>query len=412
MVKSMWAIAVAICLGILTGCQVIGPGAIEHGRINYNSVIQMTNKQQTFDNILYVYKYEMPEFMDVSEIDAIVLSSATFMGGESGIGQLPLGAASGTLQYQESPTIRYIPLYGQALVSQIASPISVNSLSDIINSGWPIAAVLDFALDRLAPSPKAHDYALDAIEKLWYNDAITIGTGIYQSPGAKSTPKVVNNKSTSKDTKQNAKSSTDNGSSASDTPADSLIIYLNPFALGNAEDMALWRTLLRIYAEAEEEVNKSTSQLPTQIILRNVPTRPVILSGETPRITAPLIRTRSALGILKAATHFDHFIEFVLPEQYAAIARCRLDHYYELNKEISDCGYDKRRYLMIIKSTTRPSPSDAYVIQFDEHSGIYYYIPADDVVSQESFTLLSLFIIIQAAPGPPQLAPTISVGTR
>jgi len=104
----------------------------------------------------------MPEFMDVTEIDALVTSGATLTGGESAIGVLHSGSASGTLQYTESPTIRYTPLYGQTLVAQIASPISVQSISDIINSEWPIAAVLDFALERLAPG-KAHYRALNLI---------------------------------------------------------------------------------------------------------------------------------------------------------------------------------------------------------------------------------------------------------
>ena len=194
------------------------------------------------------------------------------------------------------------------------------------------------------------------------------------------------------------------------TPADSLILYVNPFAFGNFENLTLWRKLLQIYAEAQTEMNQPISQIPTQIVLRNVPIQPVIVSGGTPHIPAPLIRTRSALGILKAATSFDHFIAFVSPEQYAQIAHCHeriKRYYYELNEDLNDCGKDERRYLIIIKSRT--SPADAYVVNFDERSGYYYYISGDDAVSQEYFNLLSLFIIIQAAPGPPQLAPTISV---
>jgi hypothetical protein len=128
-----------LALTLLADCQVIGPSAIEHGRLNYTDVIESTSKQQAFDNILYVHNHQMPEFMDVTTINAVVLSSASLTA--SGVAHV--GTVSGTLQYQESPTITYTPLYGKTLVAQIASPISVESLSDIINSGWPIGAVLD-----------------------------------------------------------------------------------------------------------------------------------------------------------------------------------------------------------------------------------------------------------------------------
>lgn len=124
-------ITLITALALLSDCQVIGPAAIEHGRLNYTSVIESTSKQQTFDNVIYVHNSQMPEFVDVTAINTVVLSSASLTAG----GMAHVGSVSGTLQYQESPTITLTPLYGKTLVDQIVSPISIKSLSDIIKFG-------------------------------------------------------------------------------------------------------------------------------------------------------------------------------------------------------------------------------------------------------------------------------------
>jgi hypothetical protein len=98
-------IILIIALALLSNCQVIGPSTIEHGRLNYTIVIQEISKQQTFDNIIYVYNHQMPGFMDVTSINSQVLSSASLTA--SGVAHV--GTLSGTLQYQESPIITYTP---------------------------------------------------------------------------------------------------------------------------------------------------------------------------------------------------------------------------------------------------------------------------------------------------------------
>jgi hypothetical protein len=405
----------------------------------------------------------MSEFIDVTAINAQVLSSGSLTA--SGVAHV--GTLSGTLQYQESPTITYTPLFGKTLVDQIVSPISVDSLSDIINSGWPIAAVLDFALDRLAPTPEEHFCALNYIEDLWYHDAIIIGPGIYQPDS--STPDPAPNKKkkatkakSSMPTTSSTKGSTSKVSTSPEggtgstakttTPADSLVVYFNlDVGLNHPDVLAKWISLLQIYHLSPSE-NPSPNHCPrasaggapprdmsTQIVLRSIPARPVLLTGGIPikggmpSISAPLIRTRSALGILRAGT--DYLIGFVSPDQYANIApkpvenqeehysgcRGRKDgydykkmvyksihtaYYYEVNDDLTDCG-DHRIYMLIIRSNS--PPMESYVQNFDERSGLYYYIRSDDLISQNNFTLLSLFMIIQAAPGPPPLVPTIAV---
>lgn len=141
---------------------------------------------------------ENPLFMDVSEVDAAELIQGVASGGLTGIGGLsalqsagqvvttggsassPMGAikssvassrtgaAAGSFEYQESPTIRYFPLSGQALVAQIATPISVTSIANLFSSDWPFLPMLDFALDRAAPNFTDLYAAINALALLEY----------------------------------------------------------------------------------------------------------------------------------------------------------------------------------------------------------------------------------------------------
>src|SRR5437867_212194 len=119
------------CGGILAGlvgCQIFGPAAIEAGRQPYNEVIQETSKVQTFSNIIRVKNHEPTTFIDVSQVSAQMSAQATFMGAVSAIGGARVGSANMGLTLSETPTITYTPLTGQALVQQIATPLTIDSL--------------------------------------------------------------------------------------------------------------------------------------------------------------------------------------------------------------------------------------------------------------------------------------------
>ena len=145
----MLRIASAALALALSSCQVVGPAALGNGRPNYNDVIQRTSAEQILQNIVRVWFDESTLFMEVSEVDATDFQHSADRG-EAGIGGKSGGGAngavsgvsatgnvSGTLQYAEQPTIRYVPLQGQALIQQIANPIDVDSLVNLFDSDWP-----------------------------------------------------------------------------------------------------------------------------------------------------------------------------------------------------------------------------------------------------------------------------------
>ena len=538
---------------VLAGCQLLGPSAINRGRDRYNGVIQTTTMQQTMSNIVRVYNHQSTLFMDVTEVDASQSFQGSLTGGATSIGAEMgtrvsnssaatytgrLGNASGTTQYTESPTIRYQPLLGQALVAQLVTPVNVNSLAQLYDSGWSIASILDFSTDYITLDFDEFYLTLNTIDELDSLNALelvaaksdTTATG-----GGAPKPVTVPTSSTSNIIVQAGSSG---GSSPSSAQNDALVIYLLPFHVreltqdgkrlnGARRYLQLWARLLRIYqgTQPEPEINKGCKSIDLANLDENIDTvikttddfkrtagclRPWIELRISPvpyknsdvaakiENHAPMLRTRSALGILKTATELPApLIEFMSPAAYHAVvnhpwnqdvdgasfyvlqpgdedsfncpperkfpvsakkpAGCdnpatdktrktkigdwiggtqddRTPFSYEtddpnppsdpvkvgmVNPERVDMLDDEhvrmnawlgkmRRYVLIVVDDSLPSNTPYVAYSDGDH---WYYIDADDKISQKNFQLISLFMTMMAIPSQsPPLTPTISVG--
>jgi hypothetical protein len=291
---------------------------------------------------------------------------------------------------------------------------------------------------------------------------------------------------------------------------DSLTIYLNPFrrhnsgstdiTASNTRELQLWIRLLWLYTGIQEKFvppnaawcaqmrlsannaneldnwyhslgrnhtgvdpDQLMKCLPNFIELRNKPVKPAKVREEGLISGAPLLKTSSAVGILKIATQTPNpKIEFVSPDKFREIAGnqwnqavdvipfytllpeeeneadespppvrsklisekldqlitryieggndlllydapCTIEDYFYRNARLGDL----RRYLLIIKSDQ--APANAYVSYLDQ--GQWYYIDGDDHISQKNFDLITLFLTMMAVPAAlPPISPTISVG--
>jgi hypothetical protein len=510
----------------LAGCQWLGPKAIDQGRDRYNGVIQNTSMQQMMSNIVRVYNHEPTLFMDVTEVDASQTFQGSLTGGATSIGaeagnRLPtgttgtytgrLGSAAGTAQYTESPTIRYQPLLGQALVAQLVTPVNVNSLAQLYDSSWSIVPVLDFATDYMTLDPDEFYLALSTIDEL--------GTSL-ELVAAKS-----------------ATTAAGKGEGASGAAQnDALVLYLLPYhphdlnpaqsgaqLNGARRYLQLWARLLRLYqgTQSEPETNKGCKTIDLASLDKNIDTaiataadfkktiaclRPWIELRVSPvpfknagaaaiENHAPMLRTRSAIGILKTATELPRpLIEFIAPAAYRAVvahpwnqdidgasfytllpgdedsfgcpperktpadpakpAGCdnpvtdktrktrigewiggvtdnRVPYAYETvdpkiqanAQQVNPQRVDfldgehirmnawlgkMRRYVLIVVDDKLPAKPPYVAYSDGDH---WYYIDADDKISQKNFQLLSLFMTMMAIPSQsPPLTPTISVG--
>ena len=328
------------------GCNLVGPAAISNGRISYNQTIQQTSKQQVFINILRSYYEEPTLFMDVTEVDAGILAQASVTGGKSGIGAHAgtsggtlageVEAVAGTVQYEETPIIRYQPLQGQALVAQISTPITIDTISKLFDSDWPIDSVLNFAVDRLTPNWVGYGAALNAINALDdYGVLVIVPGSASQAKGsndglhlkAGNTASIdMNNvtiqvgsagQSNALDIYLSEKGPSLYPYAYSEPKKDSTIVEVperkgsNILNRERKEIDSLWKRLQQLYREPlqaeENRVRIRTTATTATQTKKGV---------QTTVLLPPVMRTRSAFGILSNATGL---VDVVSRSRYQAI---------------------------------------------------------------------------------------------
>ncbi len=472
---------------ILGGCQNVGPIAIDQGRDRYNNIIHSTAKQQTFANIIRVKNHEPTLFMDVSEVDATTTFAGTVTGGLANIGAKPgtsggtlagqTGAVAGGVTYSESPLIRYTPLLGQPLVAQLATSVSPDALASLYDSNWGVAPVLDFATAYMTLDFDETYGALNAIAELDRDSRVELVAEKSDVTKSKDSTKTT---PLQKGQPANVTLQVTN-KAASPGGTDALVIYYMPYhphekhhaSKENYYEDALWSRLRTLYAGTQAVPTLSDDAKcpsgscpkvaldPNKIELRTTPVAAANMASRHLISGAPLMRTYSALGILKNATEQPQpRIAFVTPDLYWNIRSLPWNNlktnsgltfytllakyenegdeksedpnvdktisdwlwnkqsqfvYLPKNRHISDDEYVKvnqrlghlRRYILVIMSNN--PPVDAYVAHFDQ--GTWYYIDRDDTISQKNFDLISLFLTMMAVPPTTQpLTPAISVG--
>lgn len=451
---------VAGMLILVGGCQNIGPMSIDAGRDHYNSALQSTAKVQTLSNIIRVYAHDSTSFTDVSEIAATTTASGTGGGTLSGIGSKPgtfalLGSVTGSVTYSEAPLVRFVPLTGSGLVSQMVKPLTPDAIESLITSNWQTIAVLDLAVLSITPDQRSSFAALNIISSLANDASVMLVAG--KSDLTSAAPPV-----------PGRTAGADPNGSASRVPAnDTLMIYRrspNPVSARTQN----YKQALRLWAALEDIYKGSQKDSANPIELRAAP---VLAKMLKPPITTgvPLLKTYSGLGILKNATEQPvpkiRFLDralyetirrqpwndkakdvgfyMLLPNEEDENDNPKYKQMGNINSEIEewieDYAADKdqdrlmlykpksgllsiadpdfvnknrrlgtlRRYLLVIKDDV--APESAYVAY--RYQGKWYYIAADDPVSQMNFNLVSLLLTVMSVPSTlPPITTSISTG--
>ena len=516
--RSCGVFVVTGILTLLSNCQYLGPVAIDQGRGRYNDIIHITSQEQTLSNVIRAYNHEPISVMDVTEVDAAQSWVGSLNGAMTSIGahanpKTSGGTFSGQLealtangQYSETPTIRYQPLLGQSLVAQLVTPVNADSLGLLYDSSWKVTPLLDLSASYLTLDYNEFYVALNIISELYMNGALEFVAAKTDVGKAGAEPKgeAAGEGGGGKAAPQAAAKPAGSGGN------DALDIYLQPFhyheprsdLAASRRQLQLWARLLWLYhgtqprfmppnpgrcaqihltmapanLRAWDRALQSNSRginldevrncLPNFIELRTVPVPPAIARSENLISGAPLMRTYSALGILKNATERPHpKIAFVSLDVYKAIrsrpwnqdldsasfytllpedespldnpvaagqeARsARIDQevvdwierpgsnlfVYEPARVVSEADYLNgnrrlgllRRYILVVVSDGPPL-EPTYVSHCDR--GKCYYIAADDEISQKNFNLVGLFLTMMAIPSAlPPLSPVINVG--
>jgi len=135
---------------LLTGCAYHGPDALRMTRPEYNVVIQQTNEQELLLNLVRLKYRDTPYFLSVEK----VASSMEFSRGLSASAAFPESAdnsfgLSGAIGFAEKPTLFYSPLEGEKFVRQMMTPLPLDTLILLANSGWSVERVFAVTLQAM-----------------------------------------------------------------------------------------------------------------------------------------------------------------------------------------------------------------------------------------------------------------------
>jgi len=144
----------------LVGCHVPSRVAIDGagGRNAYNIAVQLTNMEELLLNVVRLRYCDTPYFLEVSNIT----TQFTYKASTSPTWPIPgfnkdnpftLG---GEWTWQNQPTISYSPLQGQQFAVQLMQPIDLQSIQQMVYTGWDVDRVFRLVIqsfDQLRNTP-------------------------------------------------------------------------------------------------------------------------------------------------------------------------------------------------------------------------------------------------------------------
>lgn len=133
------------------GCRTIGPKELTGTHSLYNQAIVTSLDRQLLQNLVRLRYRDNPYFLEVGSVTASLQLEASVGAGS----ELDTGAGGNILMpnanvaYSTGPTISYTPLQGEDFLRNVLTPISIESLFVLINSGWSAKRVFGVAVERI-----------------------------------------------------------------------------------------------------------------------------------------------------------------------------------------------------------------------------------------------------------------------
>ncbi len=138
---------------LLDGCHSFGPDGLKGTHPLYNEAINASMNEQFVQNLVRLRYRDPTYFLDVSNVAATLKLEMT-----GGLDQTAFGlsgSASDILQlsasagYSTQPTISYAPLQGESFVKSVLSPIPLEALFALSESGWNPRRVFGLCVERI-----------------------------------------------------------------------------------------------------------------------------------------------------------------------------------------------------------------------------------------------------------------------
>lgn len=137
---------------LLSACQsTFGPSGLNNTHPAYNQAIINTLNQQMLLNLVRLKYRDEPYFLTISSVTA----SLNFTGSLGVNSELDLAPGGNVISpqigisYRDIPTISYQPLHGEDFLKSVLSPIPLESLLVMSQSGWDIRRIFGLCVERI-----------------------------------------------------------------------------------------------------------------------------------------------------------------------------------------------------------------------------------------------------------------------
>ena len=195
-------------LGVV-GCQSFGPNEVHRTHPLYNEVISRSLNEQFLLNLVRLRYRDNPYFL---EVGSVAVNSSLESEMSAGVSIVSAGgdtaSPSGSVTYKQNPTVSYTPLRGNQFLKQMLSPIPLEALLTLTQSGWSVQRVMSLCVERAnnldnaanasGPTPTGEPRyerfrtLVDILRELQQADAMELGAAAVQ-PNGNAAKKMVRN---------------------------------------------------------------------------------------------------------------------------------------------------------------------------------------------------------------------------
>ncbi len=141
----------AVLLSVLmvcAGCHSFGPRAVGETHPLYNEVISRSLNEQFLLNLVRLRYRDNPYFLEVGSVAVNTTLESSVSAGGKFISGGDSFSPSGSLTYKQNPTVSYTPLRGNQFLKQMLTPVPLEALLTLTQSGWSVQRVMSVCVER------------------------------------------------------------------------------------------------------------------------------------------------------------------------------------------------------------------------------------------------------------------------
>ena len=157
---------------LLSGCQsAFGPQALERTHPAYNEAIISSINEQMLLNLVRMRYRDVPFFLEIGSVTAsLSLGANVGVNADVNLGGGDTLSPSAGIAYADKPTISFTPLQGENLLKSILSPLQLEDILVLTQSGWNIDRVFGLCFERInnlynAPNASGPTPELEPVHK-------------------------------------------------------------------------------------------------------------------------------------------------------------------------------------------------------------------------------------------------------